>query len=133
MRRCCMMPLEDTPTTEGDLKNFGYSPYCIEMIKAVTRNKDEETYKMFIERIIASDDYRVMRLKLADLYENSNNVRFLPPEKRTIMVRYGLSIRDLHDKMRLSDVGIRLGGNTISGELDRTQVERWIGEQPAFV
>lgn len=125
--------IEDTPVTEGDLKNFGYSKACIEQIKTVSRNKDEETYKMFIERVIGTGDLKTMRLKLADLYENSNNVRFLPPEKCTIMVRYGKSIRDIHEAMLKSDYGIRLGGSTISGELDRTEVEKWIGEQPAFL
>jgi (p)ppGpp synthase/HD superfamily hydrolase len=126
--------IEDTCITEDDLRAFGYSERCIDIVKAVTRNKDEDTYKEFIAKILVSKDIEIIRLKLADLYENSNNVRFLPPEKRGVMVRYGKSINELSEaykdhywlKCELTPV-------IISGELDKNEVEKWIGQVPTFL
>lgn len=124
--------LEDTPVTAGDLKNFGFDDRTIHLIQGVTRNKDEDTYKLFIQKIVETKDEGLMRLKLADLYENSNNVRFLPPEKRNIMVRYGKSITDILNALTAMQSG-DIADMTLSGELNRSDVEKWIGEQPSFV
>jgi (p)ppGpp synthase/HD superfamily hydrolase len=128
--------VEDTAVTIGDLRNFGYSEATINTVSALTRNPDEETYKEYVHGLISIGNVKILRLKLADLYENSNNVRFLPPEKRKVLVRYGKSINDIRlamEKHYSSSYGISLLENTISGELDRTEVEKWIGEQPTFV
>ena len=124
--------LEDTSITVSDLRTFGYDNDCINLVETVTRDKDEDSYKDFIGKVMATGNPRAWRLKLADLNENLNNVRFLPPEKKTIAIRYGKSIRDLescftgrysdHDKFPV-----------ISGELNHSEVKRWIGEQPQFV
>lgn len=125
--------LEDTCITEGDLRNFGYGENTIRIVKLLTRNPDEQTYKEYVQSLIATKSLSAMRLKLCDLYENSNNVRFLPPEKRGVMVRYGKSIADILEAMTGSAFGIRSTENLISGELDKAEVEKWIGEQPAFL
>jgi len=125
--------LEDTEISEGDLESFGYSVRTIQMVKALTRNPDEETYKEYVAKLIETASVDTLRIKLADLYENSNNVRFLPPAKRKVMVRYGKSIDEILAAMRKTSYGISLTEKTISGELDKAELERWIGEQPTFL
>jgi (p)ppGpp synthase/HD superfamily hydrolase len=127
---------EDTAITEEDLGHFGYSNRVRYMVKTLTRDSENETYKMYIERIVDTDDLSIMRIKLADLYENSNNVRFLPPEKRGVMVRYGKSIRDVTAGMKSNinaSLGIRMLEQTNSGELNGAEIGYWIGEQPKFL
>jgi guanosine-3',5'-bis(diphosphate) 3'-pyrophosphohydrolase len=127
--------LEDTCITEDDLRAFGYSQNCIDIVLAVTRNKDEETYKDFIGRVRATGNPDIIRLKLADLYENLNNVRFLPPEKKGVAVRYGKSINELHEayteywRARQSSPSPII----LSGELDKDEVQKWIGQTPTFL
>lgn len=126
--------LEDTIMTEGDLKNFGYSDRTLNIVKLLTRDL-EVSYKEYIRSIIDSKNISALRIKLADLFENSNNVRFLPPEKRGRMIRYGKSIQDIrHSDLVGTDQKALISiSKVISGELERTEVEKWIGEYPRFV
>jgi (p)ppGpp synthase/HD superfamily hydrolase len=128
--------LEDTLLTEDDLKNFGYSDRTLTMVKILTKDEDSDmTYKEYIASILESKNISALRIKLADLLENSNNVRFLPPEKRGRMVRYGKSIRDIiYSDLVLKDQKVMtLISGVIPGELERNEVEKWIGERPQFV
>lgn len=126
--------LEDTEITIDDMKFFGYSPTVIELVLALTREKDGEvTYKQYIHDLIKSGNVRAMRIKLADLYENSNNVRFLLPEKRKILVRYGKSMTDLHEELSKTVENRMFIENTLSGELDEQTLEAWTGQKPGFL
>lgn len=124
---------EDTDVRPDDLRNLGYSEQTIEIVRNVTRNKEEETYKEFITRIVATKSAKTLRLKLADLYENSNNLRFLPEEKKTLMIRYGKSIQDIEDAFKGITNDRNMYYPVISGELNRDEVKQWIGEQPLFL
>lgn len=126
--------LEDTVLSEEDLKNFGYPDRTLNIVKILTRDP-ELSYKEYIQSVMGTRNISAIRIKLADLYENSNNVRFLPPEKRGRMVRYGKSIRDIiFNDTVLKDTAYSVPlSKVISGELERAEVEKWIGESPRFV
>lgn len=126
--------LEDTVLDEIDLVNFGYSMRTIDIVKILTRDP-ELSYKEYIKSILDSGNISALKIKLADLYENSNNVRFLPPEKRGRMVRYGKSILDIIGNPKICHIQTMAVtiSKVISGELERTEVEKWIGEYPQFV
>lgn len=126
--------LEDTAVTREDLQFYGYSDKTIGLIKLLTREHDgEQTYKDYIQGLIAIGDIELLRIKLCDMYENSNNVRFLPMEKRKILVRYGKSIKEVQDFLAKTPRGQAMLENTISGELDKETLEAWIGQEPTFL
>ena len=125
--------IEDTLLTADDLRLFGYSDRTIELVQAVTRDKEEQSYKEFIHTIRDSKDFEATRLKLADLHENSNCVRFLPVHKRTVMVRYGKSIEDLMTSSQVMEAMMKYKLNNFDHfvypyDLDDGVIGRWIGE-----
>lgn len=68
--------MEDHPdkVTPGRLRELGYAEDVITMSGLLTRS-DDETYAEFIDRIIASGSRGAMRVKLGDLYDNSDDER----------------------------------------------------------
>lgn len=62
--------LEDTAATAGDLIEVGISLRAVEIVKAVTRQKGM-TYRQWINGIAFSWDVGAIRVKLADLADNS--------------------------------------------------------------
>lgn len=74
--------VEDTNTTFGELiKEFGDS--VAETVSVLTHMKGEP-YEAYIYRIATSGDIRAIKIKLADLEDNSSPVRLqrLPAERR---------------------------------------------------
>jgi (p)ppGpp synthase/HD superfamily hydrolase len=124
--------LEDTNITVHDLRYFGYSDWAIWAMQCLTRD-EEVSYKDYIRGIIETGDLSLMRIKLCDLFENSNNVRFLPTEKRKVLVRYGKSIKEILEALNQTHLGRELVKYTISGELDGQTLESWIGQPPTFL
>lgn len=124
--------IEDTGVTLKDLEFYGYNDRVIELVSLLTRDEDQN-YKEYIQGLIEKDDLWLARIKLADMYENSNNVRFLPPEKRKILIRYGKSIKEVQDYLRKSHVGRTMLESTISNELNKETLEAWIGQEPTFL
>lgn len=61
--------LEDTDTTEEELKNNGLSPIVIQAVIDLSRNKKTEKYPRYIERINNSS-WQVRCVKIEDLREN---------------------------------------------------------------
>lgn len=83
--------VEDTSTTFEDLVGAGYSEKVIEMIRLLTRDKQNETYKQYIQRLVDSQNWSAMRVKLADLKHNMSPTRhdLLPEgEAKRLMKRY---------------------------------------------
>ena len=75
--------LEDTPTTADDLARLGYDPAVIAIVAAVTRTPGTDTYQQRIEALAGSGFVSAMRVKLADLTDNSDPARLaLLPEDR---------------------------------------------------
>jgi len=69
--------IEDTGTTEDDLRARGYSERTIELVSGVSRNRAPEgmTYIEWIRWIAASEDIARIRLKLNDNRHNSDRDR----------------------------------------------------------
>lgn len=77
---------EDVPgggVTETRLREYGYSDAILSMVCILTR-PDGMSYPDYIDRIISSGHVGAMRIKLADLYDNTNaeRVRGAPKEVR---------------------------------------------------
>ena len=125
--------LEDTELTADGLRLLGYGDDTIGLVQILTRD-DDTTYADFIQKVIESRSEAAMFIKLADLYENSNNLRFIPAEKRSRMVRYGKAIHDIQDALYSGKRPTDLANlEIISGELEKNEIETWIGEPPAFL
>lgn len=110
--------LEDVPgVTPASLRELGYADDVLAMVELLTRPKSMP-YHEFIDRIIASGNPGAMRIKLADLYDNTNGERLSGAteevrEKLTAMAknRYQPAI----EKLRLA-LG-NLAGTVISGAI----------------
>lgn len=67
--------LEDvSDVTPARLRELGYAEDVLDMVELLTRRKPMP-YHEFIDRIIASGNQGAMRIKLADLYDNTNEDR----------------------------------------------------------
>ena len=68
---CALMHdvIEDTDVTYDDLRDVGYPEDIIEVLTILTKLKGED-YKDYIARIIKSENYHAMNIKLADLRHN---------------------------------------------------------------
>lgn len=67
--------LEDVSgATPALLRSHGYAEEVIKLCQLLERRKDE-SYRQFIDRIIASGNASAMRIKLADLYDNTSEHR----------------------------------------------------------
>lgn len=66
--------MEDCGVTRAQLLDLGYTSDEIDMIELVSRPQGM-SYRDFIRRLMNSGDKRAMRIKLADLYDNSNPAR----------------------------------------------------------
>jgi (p)ppGpp synthase/HD superfamily hydrolase len=62
--------LEDTDATEEVLRAEGIPDDVIDLVKLLTRDKGEESYAAFIDRI--SDSTIASRIKIADLLDNTD-------------------------------------------------------------
>lgn len=62
--------VEDTPLTFDFLIEKGISKQTIEILKLLTRNKEQETYEEYITRICTNEI--AMLVKLSDLHDNSD-------------------------------------------------------------
>lgn len=59
--------LEDTDVTEEDLRKE-FPEFVVEAVKALTRNKEKETYEDFIKRAALND--MAIKVKVADIKDN---------------------------------------------------------------
>lgn len=71
--------LEDTATTEDDLKKEGFPAEIIEAVKALTKDKDE-TYEDFIKRV--GKNPLAAKVKLSDLANNMDISRIPNPSEK---------------------------------------------------
>ncbi len=70
--------IEDTNMTAEDLKEAGFAMEIIEAIQILTR-KDNEDYREYIDRIVASNNIDALNVKLADLNHNMDISRIKNP------------------------------------------------------
>lgn len=96
--------LEDTDTTEDDLKILiGVNDEIIEIIKLLTRQKDD-TYMQYIEKI--STNKTAMVIKIADLYHNMQITRYetLHDETFSLLKRYHKAYKFLTKKIKENEL-----------------------------
>lgn len=78
--------IEDTGTTDADLREMGYNENIITMVKLLSNNVSKPasmTYLEWIEKVIvASGNKGAMRVKYADNKHNLSTTGNLPPEKQ---------------------------------------------------
>lgn len=65
--------LEDTDITCKDLYDLGFSERIVNGIRALTHDKERETYDQYIKKVSTNDD--AIKVKLADLKHNSDITR----------------------------------------------------------
>ena len=71
--------IEDTDISYDDLRMVGYSEEIIDILTILTKLKGED-YRDYIERIIDSENYHAMNIKLADLRHNMDSGRIINPK-----------------------------------------------------
>lgn len=88
--------IEDTPYTEADLKQMGFSSDVLAAVKLVTKDKSL-TYAGNIEKIIKSGNKTAMMVKYADNYINfTGDKSSWKPEKRAAsQAKYKKSIQTI--------------------------------------
>ena len=83
--------IEDTPTTAADLLERGYGADVVAIVTALTKTESGSSYQDWIEQMAASGFVPAMRVKLADLSDNSDPARLaqLPPDRAaSLAARY---------------------------------------------
>ncbi|MEM8801207.1 MAG: HD domain-containing protein [Pseudomonadota bacterium] len=84
--------LEDTHMTPADLAAHGYGAAVIELVEAVTRPKGQgATYQSWIEGLAAAGPIGAIRIKIADLADNSDPIRLAslePSQAASLGQRY---------------------------------------------
>ena len=70
--------VEDTDITYDDLRDVGYSEDIIDILTILTKLKGED-YRVYIDRIINSENIHAMNIKLADLKHNMDSGRIKNP------------------------------------------------------
>jgi len=114
--------LEDTHATVSMLEILGYSKPVLSLIWGMTRHKkfsfsDQpgETYNEYINRIIASRNPTLWRLKLADSFDNSSPSRTatLPDAEKGLEKRYLGTIAKI--EALLPNHGVLSGDIALSG------------------
>lgn len=93
--------IEDTDVSYDDLINVGYPSEVIEILKILTKLKGED-YRKYIDRIIASDNYHAMNIKLADLKHNMDIKRIVNPKANDyerITKRYEPAYEKIYNKL----------------------------------
>ena len=70
--------VEDTDIDYSDLEWLGYNKDIIEILRILTKLKGED-YKVYIDRIIESNNIHAMNIKLSDLRHNMDISRIKNP------------------------------------------------------
>jgi (p)ppGpp synthase/HD superfamily hydrolase len=83
--------LEDTTATVDDLRRNGIPDPVIDLVEVLTRDKDNESYETFIERVAESP--RARQIKLADLLDNTDPTR--GPISDSLQKRYHAALKRL--------------------------------------
>ncbi len=93
--------IEDTDVTYDDLRKVGYSDEIIDILTILTKLKGED-YRDYIKRIIDSENYHAMNIKLADLRHNMDSGRIKNPTQNDyerITKRYEPAYEKISNKL----------------------------------
>jgi (p)ppGpp synthase/HD superfamily hydrolase len=85
--------VEDTKTTFADLAEAGFGTNVIHALRLLTRDRDNETYTSYIDRLARSRNRTAIRVKVADLQDHLQ----VTPEALTdgLHRRYQLALQRL--------------------------------------
>ena len=93
--------IEDTDVSYDDLRKVGYSEEIIDILTILTKVKGED-YRIYINRIIESDNEHAMNIKLADLRHNMDSNRIKNPttnDMERITKRYAPAYEKISNKL----------------------------------
>ena len=93
--------VEDTPVGFDDLKKVGFPKDVIDILRILTKEKGED-YRIYIERIIKSENIHAMNIKLADLVHNMDISRIKNPTSNDVLrisKRYEPAYQKILDKL----------------------------------
>ena len=93
--------VEDTEITYDDLSKVGYNDEIITIISILTKIKGED-YRLYIDRIIDSNNVYAMNIKLADLRHNMDITRIknpTPNDYERISKRYEPAYQKILNKL----------------------------------
>ena len=93
--------IEDTDVTYDDLRKVGYNEEVIDILTILTKLKGED-YRDYIKRIIDSENYHAMNIKLADLKHNMDSGRIknpTPNDYERITKRYEPAYEKISNKL----------------------------------
>ena len=93
--------IEDTDVTYDDLRSVGYSEEIIDILTILTKVKGED-YRDYIKRIIDSENYHAMNIKLSDLRHNMDSGRIKNPspnDYERITKRYEPAYEKISNKL----------------------------------
>lgn len=94
--------MEDQGVTPDDLHARGYGPEVVKIVQAVTRLPDSGSYRDWIGDMAAEGHKGTIRVKIADLLDNSDPARLaaLPPDKaRSLAKRYRTALQTLRRRI----------------------------------
>ena len=94
--------VEDTDVSYDDLEKIGYPSDIIEILQILTKVKGED-YRDYIERIIKSENTRVMHIKLSDLRHNMEPGRIKNPtanDYERLSKRYEPAYERINNKLK---------------------------------
>ncbi|MBO4667966.1 MAG: GTP pyrophosphokinase [Bacilli bacterium] len=93
--------IEDTDVSYDDLRKVGYSEEIIDILTILTKLKGED-HRDYINRIISSNNYHAMNIKLADLRHNMDSGRIknpTPNDYERITKRYEPAYEKISNKL----------------------------------
>ena len=93
--------VEDTDVTYDDLRMVGYNEEIIDILTILTKLKGED-YRDYINRIISSENYHAMNIKLSDLRHNMDSSRIKNPTQNDyerITKRYEPAYEKISNKL----------------------------------
>jgi (p)ppGpp synthase/HD superfamily hydrolase len=98
--------IEDTSITASDLLIAGIPTHLVTDVEMVSRAKDSESHWDFIKRIVAVGSDRALRVKVADVIDNSDvrRTEFLDEKDCSMANRCVKTYRMLKDEQRRRDL-----------------------------
>ena len=130
--------LEDTATTTGDLRQMGYSEAVIDLVTALTKPVEPKgPYADWIAALVERRDFGAIRVKIADLIDNSDpeRMRGLPEaQARALSARYAAALQVLQNALSREAIPDYDDDETlVTLSLTLPAMDRWIIEQAARI
>lgn len=127
--------LEDTAVTESDLREMGYADEVIATVRALTKPTDRSvSYTTWIDTLAKSGHAPAIRVKIADLSDNSDPVRLAQlheAQAASLSKRYKKALRILQDAINAPDIEDTLDEQLVGLLVTLPAMDRWMIEEAA--